>query len=141
MLERVFEIGKAQAQGDSRSLNEAQRYMNQSFIHGVPLIEVVAKGLSMKSLTGKKVLNQYKMIVNAFETEVALWQMDVSRITSNFPNKISENILNAILEIKNGNFSFQPGGFDGRYGELVLGQKLPYFGHNVVVNPEDGSSS
>lgn len=130
VLQRVFEIGKHQ--GKERSLAGKNHEFNQNYLHGVPLVEVIASALNIKSPDAKSVLKPYFEIVSVFNNEVSLWKEDINKITSNFPKSVSNNILKAIIQVKNDNFCFSPPGFDGQYGSLVLGKSENYFGHSKI---------
>ncbi len=125
VLHRAFEIGEAQ--GNKRFLKEAK--ISQRYIHGVPLIEAVALGLGLKSISSKKVRLVYDRIVGFFGNEVSLWKEDPEK-TEEFLSELSipENVKHVIYEIKRDNFTFEPPGFDGQYGRLVVGRKTPYLG-------------
>lgn len=128
VFQRVFEI--CNAQGEDRALHNNQK--KQKFLHGVPLIEVIATALNVKSPTSKTALKYYQQIISVFGNEVSLWRTDPQFVTENIPKTIPEPITNAIMYVKQDNFSFFPLGFDGSYGSLVLGQKQDYFGHAVI---------
>lgn len=128
VFQRVFEICKTQ--GEDRTLKNSQK--KQKFLHGVPLIEVITTALNIKSPDSKTALKHYQQLVSVFGNEVSLWRADSQYVQENIPKTIPDTITNAIMHIKQDNFSFFPLGFDGTYGSLVLGQKQDYFGHVVI---------
>ncbi len=129
VLHRAFEI--AEAQGDKRSLEQA--VVSQRYVHGVPLIEAVAVGLGLKSISSKKVRLVYDRIIEFFGSEVNLWREDPLRVDEMLASlPIPENVKRVICEIKRDNFTFDPPGFDGQYGRLVVGKKTPYLGMEVI---------
>jgi PHP family Zn ribbon phosphoesterase len=129
VLHRAFEIGEAQ--GKKRSLD--QSVISQRFVHGVPLIEAVALGLGVKSISSRKVRLIYERIIDAFGNEVNLWREDTLRANEIVSDlSVPENVKNVIYEIKRDNFTFDPPGFDGQYGRLVVGRKTPYLGLEVI---------
>ncbi len=130
VLQRAFEICKFQ--GESRTLNPTR--VSQKYLHGVPLTEVIALALNIKSPESKTVFKYYKEIADVFGNEVSLWRESSSYVENNLPLTTPNEIKNTILLIKKNNFSFFPPGFDGTYGTLVVGKKLDYFGHEVIKN-------
>lgn len=130
VLQRVFEICKSQ--GEKRTFQNAN--VPQKFLHGVPLTEVIATALQIKSPESKTVLKHYQEVVNVFGNEVNLWREHIDKVEDKLPKKINPAIRESILQIKKDNFGFFPPGFDGTYGSLILGQKVDYFGHAVINN-------
>lgn len=130
VLQRVLEIGHHQ--GSSRTLESLESHIKQSFIHGVPLIEVVAMGLQLKSPTSKTAAKHYKELVEPFGDEVSLWRTDLDTFLSEVPTSTPAAIREAVAEVKKDNFSFSPPGFDGSYGKLQLGCQVELLGHAVV---------
>ena len=129
VLHRAFEIAKAQ--GDKRSLEQA--VVSQRYVHGVPLIEAVAVGLGLKSISSKKVRLVYDRIIDFFGSEVNLWREDPLRVDEMLVGlPVPEDVKRVICEIKHDNFTFDPPGFDGQYGRLVVGKKTPYLGMEVI---------
>ena len=129
VLHRAFEI--AEAQGEKRSLE--QTVISQRYVHGVPLIEAVAVGLGLKSISSKKVRFVYDRIIDFFGNEVNLWREDPKKVDEMLADlSVPENVKRVICEIKRDNFTFDPPGFDGQYGRLVVGKKTPYLGMEVI---------
>ena len=129
-LQRAYEIGEVQ--GVNRDINDYPR--TRSFIHMVPLIEVIIKALGLKSVNSKTAVKIYNDIVKIeqIKNECELWFLSIDKIRANLENIIDSRILNAIELIKNDNFYFIPG-FDGFYGDLVLGQKIDFLDINEVI--------
>lgn len=98
----------------------------------VPLIEVIAAGLGVKSVTGRKVVGLYDQAVKETGTEAALWELTDAEAEAAFSGKMPDAVVHAIMRVKKGEFSFMPG-FDGQYGGLRLGEKIDWFGHAGVV--------
>ena len=130
VLQRVFEICKSQ--GEDRSLKKSQ--ITQQYLHGVPLTEVIATALQIKSPESKTVLKHYESIISVFGNEVNLWREQTDQVEAKIPKIINPEIKESILQIKRDNFGFFPPGFDGTYGSLVLGKKLDFFGHAIIKN-------
>ena len=129
VLHRAFEI--CQTWGEKRSFENIR--LSQRFIHGVPLVEVIATALRLKSANSKKVLRLYERLLGEFGTEVELWSLSVDNVVSRLENvKIPIPVKNAIELVKKDLFGFEPPGFDGQYGKLVLGKKVPYLGQKKI---------
>lgn len=130
VLQRAFEISKSQ--GEERTLDQSE--ITQKFLHGVPLTEVIAGALQIKSSDSKTVLKHYKDVIAVFGNEVNLWRAEYDKVEPVIPKKLPASIRDAILMIKQEKFGFSPPGFDGTYGSLVFGEKQDFFGHNVIQN-------
>lgn len=92
----------------------------QKFVHLIPLIDVIAYAMNLKSVSNKKVLDNYYQIVKEFGTEINLWQEAKDNIINRLTGKTEERILQAILAVKNQEFTYNPAGFDGQYGHLII---------------------
>lgn len=104
---------------------ESQKHgydMKKAYINMIPLAEIVARGLGISTLTAKKVYTEYCRIVALTQSECELWSMDEETIIDVLKGNIPDNIYNIILSIKRGEFGFYPPGFDGQYGQFVLGE-------------------
>lgn len=131
VLDRLLYLSAAQAAGEApRRLDEAKPAQTAKSL--VPLVEVVAAGLGVKSVTSGKVVKLYDAVVEQVGTEAELWELPDSDVAALFTGKIPESLLAAIMQVKRGDFSFKPG-FDGQYGGLRLGEKIDWFGHAEVV--------
>ncbi len=119
VLQRAFEI--AHEQGEPRKIGEGPK---RPFVTMVPLIEIIAFSLGMKSLVSKKVLKLYSEIIKITQTEVNLWTK--SNLQELWDSDVSNVIIENITKIKSGNFRFSPIGFDGLYGELEIGKTQNY---------------
>ncbi len=93
----------------------------RKFLHLIPLIEVIAASQNIKSITSKRVREIFDSIMNIFPSEIALWQSDSIQVM--LDKRVDEKTINQILAVKEGDFKFQPPGFDGTYGNLVIGDK------------------
>ncbi len=94
--------------------------IERKFFHLIPLVEVIAFALNLKSIKSKKVTSAFYGIMDIFSSEIALWQTDKKLIIKKLENKVDKNIIRSILSIKEGNFEFLPAGFDGQYGILKI---------------------
>ncbi len=116
-------------------------YMPKSFpefVHMVPLVEVIAYTLGVKNPASKKVMKYYDETVRHLGNECDMWFKRSSDIISLLDGNIDEALLNNILEIKKGNFAFDPMGYDGTYGELKVGETSDIF--DVKLERIDNSS-
>ena len=127
VLERALELSKIQG------ANREYGYLppkQQKFIHMVPLIEILAYYYQIKTVKSKKIINIYNKIINLLGNECEMWFLDNSILEEKLSKEISTEIIDLIIKIKNGNFSFSPIGFDGTYGKLVVGKKVDFFNVN-----------
>jgi DNA helicase-2/ATP-dependent DNA helicase PcrA len=92
----------------------------RNFTNMIPLVEIVARGLNIQSVTAKKVLGEYRNIVERVGSECELWFMEKDILKETLEG-INPHVLEALLNINEGRFGFYPPGFDGEYGRLVLG--------------------
>jgi len=95
--------------------------ISRKFMHLIPLIEVIAASQNLKSITSKKVKAIFDIVMNIFPSEIALWQSDSIQVM--LDKRVDPKTINQILAVKEGNFIFQPPGFDGNYGKLVIGDR------------------
>ncbi len=93
--------------------------IHRKFMHLVPLVEVIAASMGIKSVTSKKVVQTFETIMNIFPSEIALWQSD--RLEVLLDKCIPQKTINRILAVQSGDFRFDPPGFDGIYGKLKIG--------------------
>jgi uncharacterized protein (TIGR00375 family) len=100
-------------------LNEPK--IHRKFLSLIPLVEVIAHSLNMKSIHSKKVKELFNTILNVFPTEIALWQS--SEVKELLDKRVPEKTINQIVAVQRGYFSFHPPGFDGKYGILHIGEK------------------
>ncbi len=92
----------------------------RKYIHLIPLVEVIANSLQLKSLTSNKVIKIYEEIIRHFCTEIRLWLTDRNEIVQGLASKIPDQTIAAIIAVKEGKFDFSPAGFDGEYGKLII---------------------
>lgn len=94
--------------------------LKRGYKHLIPLVEVLAHALKLKSITSRKVVNLYDSVMNVFPSEIALWQsIDINLKLSGV---IPDNIIIEILAVQKGEFTFDPAGYDGNYGVLKIGK-------------------
>ena len=92
--------------------------LSRKFMHLIPLVEVIATSLGIKSTTSPKVIQIYESITSLFPSEIALWKSD--EIENILNGKIPDRILKKITTVQNDEFAFDPPGYDGVYGKLVF---------------------
>ena len=127
VFQRCVEISKSQ--GSDRILNEV--VPKQKFDRIVPLIDILSNSMGIKTKTAKSVVNKYREIVSLTGPESMLWNLSIQEMERKLSNNIEENILSDLIQIKEGNFTFYPYGFDGEYGSLQIG-KIGNF-HDIEV--------
>ena len=131
VLERALYLSKIQSPaGKARIPGETPA--RQRGVRLVPLVEVIAAGTGTKNVSGKKVLALFAQVISRVGTETTLWEMTPDEIERELTAYIPDAALRAILAVRSGDFSFQPG-FDGEYGGLRLGKRIDWFGHEKVV--------
>lgn len=101
-----------------RSINPVSR----KFLHLIPLIEVIAESQKLKSISSKRVRGIFDNIMGIYPSELALWQSDSIQVM--LDKRVPQKTINQIIAVKNGDFSFQPPGFDGIYGNLKIGEYI-----------------
>lgn len=94
--------------------------LKRRYKHLIPLVEVLAHALKLKSITSPKIVKLYDAVMNVFPSEIALWQS--KNIKQQLTGVIPENIILEILVVQKGEFSFNPAGYDGNYGVLKIGK-------------------
>ncbi|MFW6143859.1 MAG: endonuclease Q family protein, partial [Patescibacteria group bacterium] len=135
VLQRVLDISEKQSE-ESRVWGKSYG-QDREFKKLVPLVEVVGSALGIKTPNTKTVLENYHQIIEQFGTEADLWEAEESQIEAKLSSSIDNNVLEAILEVAGGNFSFQPPGFDGTYGELVIGEQYNFWETSLVEMEEN----
>ncbi|MDR1611988.1 MAG: endonuclease Q family protein [Planctomycetota bacterium] len=131
VLERILRLSRVQSpDGKGRSAEDTPP--RQRAVRLVPLVEVIAAGLGVRNVSSKKAAQVFSAVTGIFGTELELWEQPSDAIARELAGKIPDPALAAILQVRNGDFSFRPG-FDGVYGGLVLGEKIDWYGHAEVV--------
>ncbi len=132
VFQRCVELCKAQ--GEIRYLETIQP--KQDFIRMVPLIDILSSVLKIKTKTAKSLISHYHKIIDLVGPEKLLWQMSLDEVKSKIMDEVDSKIVSAILEVKAGNFTFHPHGFDGTYGSLVIGKKGNFKDINVIISSQ-----
>ncbi|MHC4662909.1 MAG: endonuclease Q family protein [Planctomycetota bacterium] len=130
VLERTLGLSRIQGGSDRKLGPGAAR---QDYIHTVPLSEICAYNHRVSNPASKKALAQYGKIVEVFGTEIHFWERGISEVEMALSGIVPDEHLANILEIKRGNFTFEPLGFDGYYGKLVIGKTADWFSTNCAV--------
>lgn len=128
VFQRCVEISHAQEV--ERKLGAVQPA--KKFIRMVPLIDILSHVLKVKTKTAKSLITQYRQITSLLGPERNLWQFTSDEIETRLISQIETPILQGILQVKAGDFTFHPYGFDGVYGTLVIGKKGNYTEVNVI---------
>lgn len=128
VLQRALEL--SDKQGQPRVLSSIKP--TQKYVTMVPLVEVIAAALAVKNCASSKVLGVFSSIIAKTGTEETLWEMDADTLIAKLGAAVPGKVLDGLLSIINKEFTFDPLGYDGAYGELVLGKKGEWFGHKVI---------
>lgn len=112
---RVFQLS-----GKNKK-NEIEKMDNpQKFFYSIPLADIIAASLKIKS-DSKKVLNYYEKIINKIGFESSIFLKSDEQIKALITDiDIPDRLKDDILRVKNGKFCFDPQGFDGEYGRLKM---------------------
>jgi uncharacterized protein (TIGR00375 family) len=94
--------------------------LKRKFLYLIPLIEVIAYSLKIKNIKAIKVVKNYNKIMSIFPNEISIWKSTDSEIEEQLDKDIDAKIVSNILAVKNGNFAFNPPGYDGEYGVLEI---------------------
>ncbi len=113
VLHRVEELSEKQK-------IKVESVKEKKFKKIIPLIEVIAYGLGVKTLSSKKVLNYYEKIVEIFGNEIEVWTCDIPTAEKKLSDFENDKIAGAIVAVKKENFDFDPPGYDGEYGKLKI---------------------
>ncbi|MBD3229067.1 MAG: hypothetical protein GF329_12840 [Candidatus Lokiarchaeota archaeon] len=124
VLERAMQLSKVQ--GDMREYGFLSPG-RKDFIHMVPLIEIIANNLGIVTLSAKTVKKEYLKIVREVGNECELWFKDKKEIENKLNGVVEKDLIDDINQVKDGNFCFEPVGFDGSYGELKIGKNIDFF--------------
>jgi len=128
VFQRCVEISRAQ--GVDRKIGQVEPL--KKFIRMVPLIDIIAHVQGIKTKTAKSIIAKYHHITSFTGPERNIWQLSSEELENILEGKIEIHLIEAILHIKAGNFTFQPYGFDGVYGALKIGQKGNYKDVRVI---------
>jgi ATP-dependent DNA helicase UvrD/PcrA len=89
------------------------------FKHLIPLVEVIANSIGIKTVSSPKVLKSFQEIMKVFPSEIVLWQSKDVQVL--LDKRVEQKTINRILAVQQGDFSFDPPGYDGVYGNLKIG--------------------
>lgn len=117
VLQRIVEIEKAQ-----KEIGLTTNTKKRKYLHMVPLIEIIGSTLGVKTKTAKSILKEYHKIIEIMGSEIEVWQSNEDKIKEQLGSKIKEDLIKNILQVKKGKFTFKPIGFDGQYGNLIIGE-------------------
>ena len=129
VLQRAIELSRDQ--GSEREYGKLYG-PKRNFYRMVPLAEIIAKGSGVKNPNSKNVRKVYELIVNMIGNECKLWTTKLDILSEILNKVVNEEIANAILEVRKGNFCFDPPGFDGSYGDLTIGKSSDYTNISII---------
>lgn len=114
VLERALELQKIQK--GHRKLGELKPNA-KPFIRIVPLYEILTY------VGGGE--REYLKICSEFGSELKLWESGTEEVANRLPQiGLDAKIIEAIIQVKKGNYCFNPPGYDGIFGKLRLGEYL-----------------
>lgn len=96
--------------------NDAVVPRQRNFKHLIPLIEVIANSLNIKSVTSSRVISVFNEIMRIYPSEIELWLANDIEVM--LDKRVCPKTINRILAVQRGEFRFDPAGYDGVYGEL-----------------------
>jgi uncharacterized protein (TIGR00375 family) len=94
--------------------------LKRNYIHLIPLVEVIANSLEVRSVRSVKVERTLQKILEIFPTEIDLWRSE--RVKELLDKRIAPKTINRISAVQEGKFYFDPPGYDGVYGKLIIGE-------------------
>ncbi|MBN1785865.1 MAG: hypothetical protein JW825_02595 [Candidatus Methanofastidiosa archaeon] len=133
VYERALELSRIQ--GAERHIGEMGYEV--PFVHMVPLVEIISYSLGISNTSSKKVIDRYFRITSRIN-ECDLWFEKPESIEKRLEGIVEYSILKNIMAVKDGNFCFNPAGYDGEYGNLVIGKSIDYDNINMVCLSEKG---
>ncbi len=133
VFERAVTLSKEQHL-EKCEINKKGKVHERKFVNMIPLAEIVAKSLGIQTATSRKVLKEYRKIVDLVGSECDLWFMDEPSMEI-LKGNVNEKVYNALLTVKRGEFGFYPPGFDGEYGKLSLGKLVDVTDLWEVIGP------
>jgi PHP family Zn ribbon phosphoesterase len=128
VFQRCVEI--SQIQGTARELGKI--IPKRKFVRMVPLVDILSHVLSVKTKTAKTIITKYREITSIVGPERSLWQCTQEEVKEKLIDQVDKRVLDAIQEVKEGNFTFSPYGYDGIYGNLIINQRGQFTDVNVI---------
>ena len=114
VLERALELQRLQE--GKRRFDELKDNV-RPFLHIVPLLEI----LKLKGYAER----EYVAICKKFGNELKLWELDISEVERKLSIiGLDLEVIEYILKIKQGDFCFNPPGYDGEFGKLKIGAQV-----------------
>ena len=129
VLQRAIEL--SEDQGSEREYGKMYG-PKRNYYRMVPLAEIIAKGIGIKSPNSNRVRKIYELIVNTLGNECKLWTTKTSKLEEILEKLVSTEISDAIIGVREGNFSFDPPGYDGTYGDLSIGKTSDYKNIKII---------
>lgn len=130
VLERAFEISAYQ-NGEPRELGYLAPNVKK-FVHMIPLLEVLAYIYSVKNPVSRKIRERYEILVKSAGSEINIWSASPHNIHKLIGSVATNKELQCIRFILEDNFCFKPAGFDGKYGNLIVGEKDDFLSVNII---------
>ena len=122
VLDRALELARIQAPPGEKPRRPGATPPRQEGRRLVPLVEALAAALGGGGVSAKKVRTLFDAILRRAGTEAAFWELTPEAMENEYAARLPGQALSGLLAVRRGDFSFQPPGFDGSYGRLVLGK-------------------
>lgn len=91
---------------------------HRNYRHLIPLVEVIAHSVGVKSVKSKKVIGIFNKLLQVYSSELELWCSKT--IKGDLSGLVPPTIISQIMAVQKGNFRFEPPGYDGLYGKLQI---------------------
>lgn len=102
----------------SQYINTIKR--KQKFYYSIPLIDIISVATG-SSTASKKVEIIYRGIIEKIDYESNFYMLDDERFTKIINElKLDIGLKKALVSIRENKFKFEPEGFDGNYGKLII---------------------
>lgn len=98
--------------------NDVIEPIERDFVHLIPLVEVIAHSVGVKSVTAKKVIRIFQKLMQVYSSEINLWRSQ--NLKKDLKGLVPDKTISEILAVQNGRFDFKPAGYDGLYGKLQI---------------------
>ena len=115
VMERVIDIALKQER------REFEYNPKRAYINIIPLIEVISTSLN-KRVESKDVLSIYNSLVKDLGNEINFYIEKELSIKVLHNIDIKDEVKKSLFDVLEGRFTYDPPGFDGLYGKLVIGR-------------------
>lgn len=124
VFERALQLQKLQ--GGKREVGELKPRV-KPFMQVIPLFEVLKT-----KIAGEK---EYMMICREFGNELSFWEASMRETEQKLSTlNLDPSLVDAILKVKQGEYCFNPPGYDGVFGTLRIGETIDL--QNIKMEPK-----